>query len=86
MGCVLEYMAERSVADVVQQRGQKGHALPRPVRQLFVSPPDDFDEPAGSVVNADGVRESAVRRARIHQVGKSQLPDATQSLEFGGIE
>ena len=81
----LEGMAERPVADVVQQGGEQGDPLPFRVPPAL-APRDDIGQPPRHVIDADAVGEAAVRCAGKHEVGEAELPDAAQALEFGRVQ
>ena len=67
-GSSLERMAERAMADIVQQSGEKRDSLPVAVRAPSLPTCDDIGELARCVINTDAVRETAVRRTWKDQV------------------
>ena len=64
----LEGMAERAVADIVQQGGEKRDSLPVAVTTPTLSTCDDIGKLARCVIDTDAVRKTAVRRTWKDQV------------------
>ena len=98
-GDTLEYVAERAVSYVVQQCRQQDDSfavsavpLVDSAEYRFGDPPlslttsDEIKETAGRVIYSDTVGKPTVRRTRVYQIGKTQLPDAAQPLKLLGVQ
>ena len=70
-GSGFERMAERAVADIVQQSGEKRDSLPFVVTTPTLPTCDDIGELACRMIDTDAVRKTAVRRT-----GKDQVREA----------
>jgi Cu/Zn superoxide dismutase len=69
-------MRERAVADVMQQRRKPNQA------SLGLWNVESSSYPCCYMKNAQGMAEPGVRGARVHKVGKCQLPQTSQSLKY----
>ena len=70
-GSGFERMAERAVADIVQQSGEKRDSLPGVVTTPPLPTCDDICELTSCMIDTDAVRKTAVRRT-----GKDQVREA----------
>ena len=85
----LEGVAERPVAQVVQQRRDDRHLCP--VRVGLVTrcvqlPLDDTDQNPRGMEYTNTMGEASMGRAGKHELGDAELPDAAQALEFRRIQ
>src|SRR5207253_8841960 len=70
------------VTDVVQQAGVRNDVDIVEIDLVeCLAAFEQMDGAAGNVIDAECVIEARVRRARIHQMRETQLPDVTQALK-----
>lgn len=89
--CVFECVGERSVSDVMEQCGKDGCVGAKLIKFTADVAYGDFatdslDEFAGAVKDSNGMGEARVCRRRKHELDLSELGNAPQPLEIGGLE
>ena len=73
---ILKGMAERAMADVVKERRKQDNFRPLCIKVTTLFTLNDFHELASIMINAYGVRETAVRGARKNKLANAELLDA----------
>lgn len=84
---ILERVAERAVAQIMQQRGKQ--SCPFAVALAFVPghiPPRHLHKPPRDVEYTDRVGEPRMSGSREGELRDAQLLDPSQTLEFGCVD
>ncbi len=74
-------MAERSVPEIMNKRGQDGDFSSMAIK-VILQTPYDIDKFSRHMKHSYGVCKTSVRGAWKCEFGNAKLPDAPQSLKF----